>query len=166
MAPSVKPLPASAGDTGDLGSIPGSGRSPGGGNGNPLQCSCLENPMDRGAWQATVYGVATVRHNRAIKHTHTCISDCAGSSVLGGLFSSYGEQGLLPSCGVPASHCSASSGRARAPVCAGFGSCGSWALEHRLSSCGSGLVALWHVGSSQTRNRTPVSCTGRQILYH
>ena len=36
----------------------GSGRSPGGGNGNPLQCSCLENPMDRGAWRATVYGVA------------------------------------------------------------------------------------------------------------
>ena len=43
---------------GDLGSIPGSGRSPGEGNGNPLQCSCLENPMDRGAWRATVRGVA------------------------------------------------------------------------------------------------------------
>ena len=41
----------------DLGSIPGLGRSPGGGNGNPLQYSCLENPMDRGAWQATVHGV-------------------------------------------------------------------------------------------------------------
>ena len=40
-----------------LGSIPGSGRSPGEGNGNPLQYSCLENPMDRGAWRATVYGV-------------------------------------------------------------------------------------------------------------
>ena len=47
-----------AGDTGDEGSIPGSGRSPGGGNGNPPQHSCLENPMDRGAWQATVYRVA------------------------------------------------------------------------------------------------------------
>ena len=44
-----------AGDTGDMGSIPGLGRSPGGGHGNPLQCSCLENPMDRGAWQATVH---------------------------------------------------------------------------------------------------------------
>ena len=44
-------------NTGDLSSIPGSGRSPGGGNGNPLQCSCLENPMDRGAWWATVHGV-------------------------------------------------------------------------------------------------------------
>ena len=41
----------------DTGSIPGWGRSPGGGNGNPLQYSCLENPMDRGAWQATVHGV-------------------------------------------------------------------------------------------------------------
>ena len=45
----VKNLPASAGDTKDAGLIPGSGRSPGGGYGNPLQCSCLENPMDRGA---------------------------------------------------------------------------------------------------------------------
>ena len=53
----VKNLPANAGDTRDAGSIPGSGRSPGGGYGNPLQCSCLENPMDRGAWQATVHGV-------------------------------------------------------------------------------------------------------------
>ena len=50
----VKNLPANAGDTG---SIPGSGRSPGGGHGNPLQYSCLENPMDRGAGQATVHGV-------------------------------------------------------------------------------------------------------------
>ena len=47
-----------AGDTGDVGSIPGSGRSPGGGNGNPLQYSCLENPMDGGAWRAAVHGVA------------------------------------------------------------------------------------------------------------
>ena len=46
----IKNLPANAGDTGDLGSTPGLGRSPGGGRGNPLQYSCLENPMDRGAW--------------------------------------------------------------------------------------------------------------------
>ena len=45
---------------GDLGSIPGWGRSPGEGNGNPLQYSCLENPMDRGAWQAAVNGVTRV----------------------------------------------------------------------------------------------------------
>ena len=49
-----KTLPANAGDIRDLGSIPGLGRSPGGGNGNPLQYSCLENPMDRGDWRATV----------------------------------------------------------------------------------------------------------------
>ena len=48
----------SACNAGDLGSIPGSGRSPRKGNGNPLQYSCLENPMFRGAWQATVHGVA------------------------------------------------------------------------------------------------------------
>ena len=52
------PSPANAGDVRDMGSIPGSGRSPGGGHGNPLQCSCLENPMDRGAWEAMVYRVA------------------------------------------------------------------------------------------------------------
>ena len=51
----VKNPPANAGDTG---SIPGLGRPPGGGNGNPLQYSCLENPMDRGAWWATVHGVS------------------------------------------------------------------------------------------------------------
>ena len=54
----VKNLPASAGDIRDVGSIPGSGRSSGGGQGNPLQYSCLESPMDRGTWQATVHRVA------------------------------------------------------------------------------------------------------------
>ena len=48
----------SAFNVGDLGSLPGSGRSPGEGNGNPLQYSCLENPMDRGAWWDTVHGVS------------------------------------------------------------------------------------------------------------
>ena len=55
MAQMVKNPPANAGDPG---SIPGSERSPGGRNGNPLQYSCLENSMDRGAWWATVHGVA------------------------------------------------------------------------------------------------------------
>jgi len=54
----VKNQPANAGDIGDPGLIPGSGRSPGGGHGNPLQYSCLENPRDTGAWQATVHRVA------------------------------------------------------------------------------------------------------------
>ena len=64
--PSLSPLTGfpgkesscSARDSGDVGLIPGSGRSPGGGHGKPLQYSCLENPMDRGAWWATVHGVA------------------------------------------------------------------------------------------------------------
>ena len=54
---SGKESACNAGDAGDMGSIPGSGRSPGGGHGNPCQYSCLENPTDRGAWGATVYGV-------------------------------------------------------------------------------------------------------------
>ena len=53
----VQNLPANARDAGDSGSIPGSGGPPGGGHGNPLQYSCLENPMDRGAWRATVHRV-------------------------------------------------------------------------------------------------------------
>ena len=54
----VKNLPADAGDIKDVGSIPGSGRSPRGGHGNPLQYSCLENSMDSRAWQTIVHGVA------------------------------------------------------------------------------------------------------------
>ena len=53
----------SAYNTGDMGLIPGSGRSPGEGNGNPLQYSCLENSMDKGAWKSTVYGLQKVRHD-------------------------------------------------------------------------------------------------------
>ena len=55
--PGGSEVKASACSAGDLGLIPGSGRSSGEGNGNPLQYSCLENPMDGGAWWATVYGV-------------------------------------------------------------------------------------------------------------
>ena len=61
----VKNPPANAGDTG---SIPGSGRSPGGGSDNPLQCSCLENPVGRGAWGAAVHGV-TERQTRLSVHS-------------------------------------------------------------------------------------------------
>ena len=57
----VKNLLANAGDLRDTGSVPGSGRSPGGQHGNPLQCSCLENPRDGGAWWADVSGVAQSR---------------------------------------------------------------------------------------------------------
>ena len=57
----VQNLPANAGDAGDVGLIPGWRRSPGVGNGNPFQYSCLGNPMDRGAWWATVHGVTKIR---------------------------------------------------------------------------------------------------------
>ena len=57
MALVVKNLPANARATGDVGLIPGSGKSPGGGHGNPLQYPCLENHMDRGTWWATVHRI-------------------------------------------------------------------------------------------------------------
>ena len=61
----VKNPPANAGDVRDSGLIPGSGRSPGGGHGNPLQYSCLENPMERGARRATVRGVSELDTSEA-----------------------------------------------------------------------------------------------------
>ena len=64
----VKNPLANAGDTRDVGSIPGSGRSPGGGTGNPLQYFCLENSKDRGPWQAAVHGVAELD---VTEHIHT-----------------------------------------------------------------------------------------------
>ena len=67
----IKNLPANGGDTGDLGSTPELGRSPEVGSGNPLQCSCLENPMDRGAWQATVHGLQELNMTERLRiHTH------------------------------------------------------------------------------------------------
>ena len=69
----IKNLPASAGDGRDTGSIPRLGRSPGGGHGNPLQYSCLENPMDRGAWQATIHGV-TKKSDMTEATSHACSS--------------------------------------------------------------------------------------------
>ena len=65
MALVVKNPPANAGDVRDRGSIPGLGRSPGGGHGNPLQYSCLENPMDRGDWQTTVHRFAKSQRTEA-----------------------------------------------------------------------------------------------------
>ena len=101
----VKNPPAKAGDARDIGSIPGSGSSPGGGNGNPRQYSCLENPMDKGAWWADVYGVAQswtrlsdftfTFHFQALEKemaTH--------SSVLAWRIPGTGEPGELPSMGL------------------------------------------------------------------
>ena len=69
----VKNRPASAGDVRDTSSIPESGRFPGEGNGNPLQYSCLENPVDRGAWWATVHRVSKsqIRLKRLSMYVHT-----------------------------------------------------------------------------------------------
>ena len=67
----VKNPPASAGDVKDTGSVPGSGRSPGGGKGNPLQYPCLESPTDRGAWRAIVHRVAQSQTRLKWLSTHT-----------------------------------------------------------------------------------------------
>ena len=71
---------AIAGDAGDTGSVPGLGRSPGGGHRNPILCPCLENPMDRGAWWATAHGVAKsqTQLKRLSAHTHA-VSKEAGA---------------------------------------------------------------------------------------
>ena len=84
----IKNLPANAGDARDAVSIPGSGRYPGGGCGNPLQYSCLENPMDRGAWQATVHSMGSqrVRYDLTdIAHLNALMSPQAGHSLRFGL---------------------------------------------------------------------------------
>ena len=73
MALVVKNLPASAGDIKHLGSIPRLGRSPGEGNSNPLRYSCLENPMDRGDWQAIVHGVTQSWTQLKRLSTHACM---------------------------------------------------------------------------------------------
>ena len=72
MALAVKNLPANAGDKRDAGSIPELGRYPGEGNGDPLQYSCLDNAMDRGAWQATVHRVA--KRWTQLERLSTCVS--------------------------------------------------------------------------------------------
>ena len=94
----------SACNAGDLGSIPGLGRSPGEGNGNPLQYSCLENPMDREAWWATVQGVAKSRTRLSdltfTFHFHALEKEIAThSSVLAWRIPGMGEPGELPSMG-------------------------------------------------------------------
>ena len=133
----------SACNAGDPGSIPGSGRSPGEGNGNPLQHSCLENPTDRGAWRAVVHGVAK-RHDGAtntnLKHRFVTpknensikqiivfiyLLGYPGSPFLLRLCPGGSEQGLLSSCGAWGSRC------------CGFSCWGAWALETMgFSSCG------------------------------
>ena len=79
MALLVKKPPVNAGDPVDLGLIPGLGWSPGEGNGYPLQYSCLDNSVDRGAWLAIVCGLQRVVHNWMTEHTHrnkVVVPDC------------------------------------------------------------------------------------------
>ena len=72
----VKNLPANTGDARDTGSIPGSGRSPGVGNGNPLHYSCLGNSMDKGSWWTTVHGVAKSQTQLSTAAHTRCIGRC------------------------------------------------------------------------------------------
>ena len=85
MALVVKNLPTKARDAGDMGSIPWLGRFPRKGHGNPLQCSCLENPMNRGAWPAIVHGVTKNGHDSASEHvrthTHTGFTENQGTKM-------------------------------------------------------------------------------------
>ena len=124
----------SASNVGDPDSIPELGRSPGEGNGNPLQYSCLENPMDGGAWRATVYGVLIAEHGLSL-------------AMASGGYSRVGVLGV--SCwGAPAlGHVA-------------FSSCNMWTqslqllaprAQDQLLWC-TGLVAPQHVGSSQARD--------------
>ena len=71
----VKNLPANAGDIRDMGSIPGSGRSAGGGHSNPLQYSCLENPMDRGAWWVIVHRITQSWTQLKLLSMHICTQE-------------------------------------------------------------------------------------------
>ena len=101
MVQMVKNPPANAGD---VGSIPGSGRSPGEGNGNPFQCSCLKNPMDRGALQATVHGIAKSQTPLSdftfTFHFHSLEKEMAThSSVLAWRIPGTEEPGRRPSMG-------------------------------------------------------------------
>ena len=94
----VKNLPANAGDIRDAGLIPGLSRSSGGGHGNPLQYSCLENPKDRGAWQATIHGVAKswtrLKQLTTRKHRLNSVAHGPSSFVACGIFA---DQGSNPS---------------------------------------------------------------------
>ena len=126
--PGGSEVKASACHTGDLGSIPGSGRSPGEGNDNPLQYSCLENPMGGGAWWATVHGVAKSR---------TRLSDFTSLHSLHRCFS------LLPSLWLSSfAHCLALSAAAQAP--------GSSWHPHNLGHIGS------HIPGATVQERVKV----------
>ena len=88
----VKDPPAIAGDSGDTGLVPGLGRYPGGGNDNPLQYSCLKNPMNRGTWWATVHGVIKSQTRLSDLGTHTCKLLLLSCSVMSNSVRPHGLQ--------------------------------------------------------------------------
>ena len=137
-----KSLPAKAGDARDMDLIPGSGRSPGGGNGNPLQCSCWNNPMGRGAWQAAVHGAAKSRTERSMRaHTHTQTH----THIV--VVLSLSHVGLF---------CNTMN-------CSPPGSSIHEIFQARLLEC---VAISFSRGASWPRDRTCISCIGRHILYH
>ena len=152
VVPVVKNPPANAGDTGDVGSIPGLGRSPGGGHGNPLQYSCLENPMDRRAWWAAVHGVAkeldmteATKHSQYIYITYSYILRSLAWRLWElpkSTLSASGLQSLLPT----------------SPHCSGMGR--GWSLPRMVSPPDGGhslltdrpaltLIPLWSLSVYQ-----------------
>ena len=141
-------------NAGDVGLISGSARSPGEGNGNPLQNSCLGNPMDRGTWWATVHGVTNGSDTTLqLNNNSLFIFDCAGASW------------LCTRLFIVVTYC------CRAPAVGERASAGETyglqALERGPSGCGTGAwVALRNVESFWTGDWTHVRCIGRQILIH
>ena len=102
----VKNLPANAGNARDTGSIPGLGSSPGEGNGNPLQYSCLGNPMDRGAWWATIRGVTKSQTRLSTHLVHLYLNKAAiffkkKRTTVYSLFLILGISGMLNTCRGP-----------------------------------------------------------------
>ena len=95
MAIVIKNLSANAGDRRDMGSTPGSGRSPGGRLGDPLQYSCLENPIDRGAWLATVHRIAKSRTQLKQLSTHAQMSKLFVKCQIVNILISVGVRSLL-----------------------------------------------------------------------
>ena len=136
---------------------PGWGRSPGGGHGDPLQSSCLENSMDRGAWQGAVHGVAQSQTWWFIIIILCDFSGCAGKCS------------LVATLGL--SLAAARGGSSLAVVPGLLVAVASPVRDHELQSAGSGVVengfsCPQRVGSSQTKDGSHFFCIGRRILNH
>ena len=133
---SHKESACNTGDIGDKGSIPGLGRFPGGRNGNPLQCSCLGNSMDRGAWRATATGSLRVGHDWPQEHIINFKCESAGRSVM-----SLWPQGYSP----PGSSVHGTfQARILESVVTPFSRGSSWPMDQTQVSCITGrFLTLW-----------------------